>query len=245
MNDVGTRNLLEIEALNQRGGRMLSFVDLVDAGTMSADLAAFLLAAVRSGASFITGARPGGAGKSTVLASLLSFLPPGERIVCVAGRDLNSLPPHACLLAHEIGDGPYYGYIWGRDVGRWLGHARDGTRVASCIHADTIDQVYDVFASPALAIPRDDWSLLRLAVFLHVDRQSGSIRRRVSTVYWTPPGRDWPQVVFRWDPDGDRFLQECDPGLDGGEWDRARVDIDRVFHRGLRQLGEVRDALSP
>lgn len=245
MDDVEARNLLEIESLNQRGGRTLSFVDLVAAGTMSVDLAAFLLAAVRSGASFITGARPGGAGKSTVLASLLSFLPPGERVVCVSGAGPGPLPPPACLLAHEIGDGPYYGYIWGREVGRWLRQARDGTRVASCIHADTMEQVYDVFASPPLAIPRDDWSLLRLAVFLHVDRQSGSIRRRISTVCWAPRGQEWPEVVFRWDPDRDRYRQERDLGLDPGEGDRARGDIDRVLQRGLTQYAEVRGALVP
>jgi len=243
MDDIESGNLLEIEALNQRGGRTLSFVDLIDAGTMSVELAAFLLAAVRSGASFITGARPGGAGKSTVLASLLSFLPPGERVVCVSSGSDCPLPPPTCLLAHEIGDGPYYGYIWGREVGHWLGHARAGTRVASCIHADTIEQVYDTFASPALAIPRDDWRLLRLAVFLHVARQSGSIRRRISTVCWAPPGQEWPEVAFRWDPRRDAFLQERELGLNNSEWERARADVDRVLECGLRQLGQVRGAL--
>ncbi len=32
-------NLVEIERLNQRGGRTLSFVDLIEAGTVSAELA--------------------------------------------------------------------------------------------------------------------------------------------------------------------------------------------------------------
>ena len=36
----------EIERCNQRGGRMLSIVDLIDADTVSADVAAYLLATI-------------------------------------------------------------------------------------------------------------------------------------------------------------------------------------------------------
>ena len=41
----------EIERCNQRGGRMLSVVDLIDAGTMDLEMAAYLLDAVSSGSS--------------------------------------------------------------------------------------------------------------------------------------------------------------------------------------------------
>lgn len=44
---------------------MLSIVDLVEAGTFTPDLAAYSLAAIGSGASFLVGADPGGAGKTT------------------------------------------------------------------------------------------------------------------------------------------------------------------------------------
>ena len=56
----------EINRCNQRGGRMLSVVDLIEAGTMTRDMAAYSLAAIGSGASFMVGAPPGGAGKTTV-----------------------------------------------------------------------------------------------------------------------------------------------------------------------------------
>ena len=44
---------------------MLSVVDLIEAGTMSRDLAAYCLAAIGGGASFLVGAMPGGAGEAT------------------------------------------------------------------------------------------------------------------------------------------------------------------------------------
>ena len=65
----------EIERCNQRGGRMLSEVDLLSANTVTPDLAAYLLAAIRGGASFMVGAQPGGAGKTTVMGALLNFVP--------------------------------------------------------------------------------------------------------------------------------------------------------------------------
>ena len=49
---------------------MLSVVDLIDAGTISVDLAAYSLAAISQGASFLVGAMPGGAGKTTVMGAL-------------------------------------------------------------------------------------------------------------------------------------------------------------------------------
>ena len=56
-----------LDDCNQRGGRMLSLVDLIAAGTVDLPLAAYLAAAMRSGASLLLGARPGGAGKTTVM----------------------------------------------------------------------------------------------------------------------------------------------------------------------------------
>ncbi len=56
----------EIERCNQRGGRMLSIAGLIEAGTVTRDLAAYSLAAIGTGASFMVGALPGGAGMTTV-----------------------------------------------------------------------------------------------------------------------------------------------------------------------------------
>src|SRR5512143_2393600 len=75
--------LAQIEGLNQRGGRTLSVVDLILANTVSVELAAYVSEAVSRGASFLTAANPGGAGKTALLAALLGFVPESLPIVTV------------------------------------------------------------------------------------------------------------------------------------------------------------------
>ena len=64
--------------------------------------------------------RPGGAGKSTLLGAILGLLPPDVRIVTVDGSDViqqglaQPADEPVCYLAHEIGSGHWYGYIWDR-----------------------------------------------------------------------------------------------------------------------------------
>ena len=75
MIDLEQDNHRQIEQLNQRGGRMLSIVDLIQAGTISVEMAAYAMRAMEAGDSLLTAARPGGAGKTTLMAALLNFLP--------------------------------------------------------------------------------------------------------------------------------------------------------------------------
>ena len=83
--DIG-QHCAEIERCNQRGGRMLSIVDLIEAGTFSRDLAAYSLAAIGDGASFMVGALPGGAGKTTAMGALLNFVPRDVSLVAADGE---------------------------------------------------------------------------------------------------------------------------------------------------------------
>jgi hypothetical protein len=59
---------------------MLSVVDLLEAGTLSLAQAAWLAARVAEGSSWLVGARPGGAGKTTVMAALLAMVPVAQRV---------------------------------------------------------------------------------------------------------------------------------------------------------------------
>ena len=54
-------NLAEISRLNQRGGRSPSIVELLEAATLSVEMAALCWVLVEGGDSFLTGAVPGGA----------------------------------------------------------------------------------------------------------------------------------------------------------------------------------------
>ena len=150
--DVERSNLAQVEMLNQRGGRTLSIVDLVDAGTLSPDMAALCRLLVEGGESFLAGSVPGGAGKTTLMAAVLGFLPAGERIVTAADADTVSraaggaIATPFCLLAHEIGQGRWYGYIWGRVAQEFFSLGGAGARRVSCLHADTPEQTDDILA---------------------------------------------------------------------------------------------------
>lgn len=126
---------------NQRGGRMLSVVDLIEAGTLTVAQSAWLLARIEEGASWMVGARPGGAGKTTVMSALLAMLPAGEPVrLTNPGTGWEQSRPGECVVAYEISPGYYDAYVWGPDVARLAALAAAGCRVVTNLHADTLEE---------------------------------------------------------------------------------------------------------
>lgn len=233
MGEFEQHNLGEIESLNQRGGRMLSFVDLIEAGTISDEMAAFCLCAIANGASFLTAARPGGVGKTTVLAVLLGFLPPeveirtvdGSAVIAKAKKEDPSAP--RCYLPHEIGSGHWYGYIWGDDVVELFTLKEGNRRIASCIHVDTVDELGDVLTSPPLGVAEGSFRDLELSLFMK--REGGYVRskRRVCSLCEASDG-DEHHELFRWDPKSDA-IQRCG----------ASTLFERIEKRGGKKAAEL------
>lgn len=262
MNALERSNLREIDSLNQRGGRTLSIVDLIEAGTVNAEMSAYLLTCVANGASFFTAAQPGGAGKSTVLANLLGFLPPGTRIVstsspAVIDQELSRPAGEpTCVLAHEIGSGHWYGYIWGDAVRKYFQLIDGPRRIGSCQHADTMEELSSILLSPPLSVPRADLNKLDLALFMHVDGGWTSTRRRVCAVH-EATGEGHRQV-FAWDRRSDRFAMDGPSALlprlaerQGkeaaqveAEFDRARQLIATLVEDGVRDFAAMRDRVA-
>ena len=200
----------QIERLNQRGDRTLSIVDLVQAGTLSVEMAACGMRAMAEGASILTGARPGGAGKTTLMASFLHLLPPGVRIVTVDRpsviAEARAHPPDEplCYLAHEIGSGHWYGYIWGRDVPAFLSLIGGPRRAASCLHADTLEELADILGSAPLGASREALGRVGLILFMHVRPGPRGMRRRVAAFH-EPDGRGAHRLLYRWHEPSDAF----------------------------------------
>jgi hypothetical protein len=168
---------------------MLSLIDLLDAGTLDLGLAAYLAAAMRSGASLLVGARPGGAGKTAVMCALLNWLPSRTVIRPVVDSSVlspalrNPDPGAACYLAHEIGRGPYLAYIWGRDVRAFLELAAQGQIVVSNLHADTHQETVAQVCEEN-GVPPAHLDAVTLQIYLRVQRGPGwSVRRQVDHVY--------------------------------------------------------------
>lgn len=207
--DLERHNYVQIERLNQRGGRTLSIVDLVRAGTLNVEMAAAAMRAMAQGASLLTGARPGGAGKTTLMAALLQLMPPDVPIATVEDRGvldraLASPAEPACYLAHEIGSGDWYGYIWGTDVVRFLSLIDGPRRVASCLHADTLDELTATLAGRPLVASRAVIGRVGLLLFMHLSPAPRAYRRRVSAFY-TSDGAGSHQLRYRWEPASDSF----------------------------------------
>ena len=144
MADLVTRHCREIERCNQRVGRMLSAVDLIRAGTITEDLAAYALGAIRGGASFMVGARPGGAGKTTVMGALLNFVPADVELAAADGLPAidaaRTQSRRRCYICHEIGAGPYYAYLWGEPLRRYFDLPLAGHMLSTNLHADTYEE---------------------------------------------------------------------------------------------------------
>jgi hypothetical protein len=163
----------EINRCNQRGGRMLSVVDLVEAGTITRDIAAYSLAAIGNGASFMVGAQPGGAGKTTVMGALLNFVPTTVQLIPAHGMDiinqgLRAPEPRCCFICHEIGDGHYYAYLWGDVLRRYFDLPAEGHMLATNLHADTYEQAREQVCGDN-GVPTADFQRMNLVYFLSVD----------------------------------------------------------------------------
>jgi hypothetical protein len=229
---------------------MLSLIDLLDAGSLDLSLAGYLAAAMRGGASLLVGARPGGAGKTTVMAALLNLLPDGTAIRTVANAEVlrEAVRDEAfgatCYLAHEISPGFYHAYIWGQQAREFFRLAGRGHIVSSNLHADTLDELQHQLCSENGVAP-EDLAAVELKLFLRVasaggGRRRGRVRRWVSHVYESD-GRD-DRLVWRGGPDAfqrqdtSRFVSEQDQEAWIGRLAALRT-------RGVRRIEDVRRAV--
>lgn len=236
--DVETDNYRQIEMLNQRRSRTLSAVDLIDAGTLDVEMAACAMRAMSEGASLLTAARPGGAGKSTLMASILAFLPPEVPIVTVdhpgvvAGAYRQADEEPNCYIAHEIGSGRYYGYLWGHDVADFLELIDGPRRIASSLHADTLEELAAILCSRPLGVGHESLGRVGLILFMHVGRLHRGYRRRVATFH-EADGTGQHRLLFQWDATSDSFRQLAEPR-----------DADQLepYRRFIQELVDQREA---
>jgi hypothetical protein len=242
--DIERANHEQIERLNQRGGRTLSIVDLIGAGTLSVEMAAVAMRAMHQGASILTGAVPGGAGKTTLMAAILGFLPHEVPIVTVGHSGViadglaRSAAEPSCYLAHEIGSGHWYGYIWGRDVADFLALIAGPRRIASCLHADTLEQLTGILTSPPLGVSREALGRVGLVLFMSVSRGLRGTRRRVATFH-EADGQGGHRLLFEHNPRPDTFGQLAEP-RDGADLSRYTAFIRRLVAEGDADFRAVR-----
>jgi len=223
----------EIDRCNQRGGRMLSIADLIEAETVSPELAAYCLAAVGNGASFMVGAVPGGAGKTTVMGALLNLVPTDIRLVVADGMAAiergTKTSPGCCYICHEIGSGPYYAYLWGRELRAYFALPEAGHMLATNLHADTYAQARGQICEDNGV---SEASLRRMNLMLFLSVGPGD-RRRIEEV-WQSDGRNPHQRVFP-------AASPPPPGfVSAGDIEQATRTIDHIMAGNARTIEQVR-----
>ena len=187
MNDAIAKHCEQLNRCNQRGGRMLSVFDLLGAGTLDLDLAAYLMARISKGASFMVGASPGGAGKTTVMCALLNFVPADVSLIAatpeaVYGAAAARASRRACYVCHEIGSGSYFAYLWSDTLRTYCGLSEHGHMLATNLHADDLDEAREQVCGDN-GVEIDLYNRFELLIFLRVEGGYFDARRRIDLVY--------------------------------------------------------------
>ena len=183
----------------------MSVFDLLAAETLDLDLAAYLMARISSGASFMVGAVPGGAGKTTVMCALLNFVPAdvsliaatAETVYGAAGRKASR---RNCYVCHEIGSGSYFAYLWSDALRTYCRLSEQGHMLATNLHADDVDEARDQICGTN-GVPSALFNRFELLIFLRVRGGYFDARRRIELVY-SSDGRSEHELVFTAATDG-------------------------------------------
>lgn len=182
-----------IERANQRGGRMLSVVDLLERRTLTLPQAAWLVSRVEAGSSWLVGALPGGAGKTAVMAALLGFLPAGERVWLAAPEEKwQAAAPGDCVVAYEISPGAYDAYVWGEAVRRFAALGTRGCRLVTNLHADTLAAAR-VQVVRDNGVPAAEFDGFGMFLPITVDRGASGTERRIERLHYRD-GKGWREL---------------------------------------------------
>jgi hypothetical protein len=193
----------ELDRCNQRGGRMLTILDLLEARTLDLELAAWLLACLSKGVSLLVGARPGGAGKTTVMCSLINLLPAHYELLAADLETVQNslripLSEPACFICHEISPAPYFAYLWRLELKDYLLLFKQGHLLVTNLHADDLDEARNQVCFENGIAP-DLFNRFELVLFLRVSGFAQDKERHINQVYQsigtTPHQLIWNQEI--------------------------------------------------
>ena len=166
---------------------MLSVFDLLAAKTLDLDLAAYLMARISRGASFMIGSVPGGAGKTTVMCALLNFVPVDVPLIAATPEAVYKVSkaatsPRACYICHEIGSGSYFAYLWSDALRAYCRLSENGHMLATNLHADDLDEARDQVCGDN-DVRQEHFSRFELLIFLRIEGTYPKPHRRIEKVY--------------------------------------------------------------
>jgi hypothetical protein len=162
-------------------GRPRSLGELIQDGMLRADEAGYLAARVARGESMTIAASVGRAGKSTLLAALLPYIPAEREARFVRGRwDFESVrgaadPAWTTFLVNEIS--PHLPvYAWTPVLGPLLAAIAGGGQLLTTMHAASMREIKAMLAAAHLGLEHSAPASLGCVVFLDgEDRKPGGL----------------------------------------------------------------------
>lgn len=166
---------------------MLSVFDLLYAKTLDLDLAAYLMARISKGSSFMVGSVPGGAGKTTVMCALLNFVPIDVPLIAATPQEVYKASKaetsrRACYICHEIGSGPYFAYLWSDALRAYCGLCENGHMLTTNLHADDLEEARDQVCGDN-GVQQELFNRFELLIFLRIEGTYLKTHRRIDKVY--------------------------------------------------------------
>ncbi len=190
-----------------------TILDLIRNGTMSAEMAATLWAAVDQRLSFVTVAIPRLAGKTTTTNAILALLPPDVPVHRLSGDEaemvrLKKAATGGYLVVGEFAQAPVPTYIWGAPVRRIFDTMTAGYSLAVALHAPSLQETFDAIC---LGNGVTDEQASRIGMMLYIRRfgeDPATFWRRLSEVHeidHVQAGRPAGRLLYRWVEKDDRF----------------------------------------
>jgi hypothetical protein len=200
MHDAIAKHCEELNRCNQRGGRMLSVFDLLASKTLDLDLAAYLMARISRGTSFMVGSVPGGAGKTTVMCALLNLVPADVPLIAATPEAVykaanTNVSPRACYVCHEIGSGYYFAYLWADALRAYCGLSDQGHMLATNLHADNPEQAKNQICNTN-GVPGEHFNKFELLIFLRIEDGYLKVHRWIEEVH-SSDGSSEHELIFR------------------------------------------------
>jgi type IV secretory pathway ATPase VirB11/archaellum biosynthesis ATPase len=216
---------------------------------------------------FVLIAGPTGSGKTTLLSALLQLLPIGWKILTLEdyhpeinlswhknwhrfvtrrtlGETAYSLADILRLSLRHRPDYTVVGEVRGTEAQVMFSAAATGHGMASTIHADSLEDVYQRLTSVSMGVPKDDLSFLDVVVLI----RSTPRGRRVLYV-WEIERVGRESLIAWYDIDRDRFFPEtwvqlalASPSLARNEGLRNKFERHYAMLVTLLQSGEKWDA---
>ncbi|OGO17245.1 MAG: hypothetical protein A2Z15_05785 [Chloroflexi bacterium RBG_16_50_11] len=139
-----------------RANDNLSILDVVNFGTVDFKLAGLLWLLMEQRASVLVAAGPSFVGKTTLLHTLLDFLPPDIHQVALRGYDedfksLGSSQPDKTYLVTEEISNHSYEYLWGYQVIKAFELLSKGYALGGTVHGRNVKEV--AYVLNALGVP--------------------------------------------------------------------------------------------